>query len=85
MAVTRKMTAAGPAWMQQECITVEEALLAYTSGVAFQAGDDSAGVIRPGARADLVWLAGDPRSVNPNEIENIAVLGTWASGQRVWQ
>ena len=85
VAVTRKMTAAGPAWMPQECITVEEALLAYTSGVAFQAGDGSAGVIRPGARADLVWLETDPRSVDPMKIENISVLGTWAHGQRVWQ
>lgn len=85
VAVTRKMTATDRAWMPQECITVEEALLAYTSGVAFQAGDDSAGVIRPGARADLVWLASDPRAVDPNEIANIAVLGTWASGQRIWQ
>jgi predicted amidohydrolase YtcJ len=85
VAVTRKMTATDRAWMPQECITVEEALLAYTSGVAFQAGDESAGIIRPGARADLVWLASDPRAVDPNEIENIAVLGTWASGQRIWQ
>lgn len=85
VAVTRKMTATGPSWMPQECLTVEEALLAYTSGVAFQAGDDSAGQIRPGARADLVWLATDPRAVDPMQIENIKVLGTWADGQRVWQ
>ena len=85
VAVTRKMTATGPSWMPEECVSVEEALLAYTSGVAFQAGDDGAGVIRPGARADLVWLETDPRSVDPMEIENISVLGTWAHGQRVWQ
>ena len=41
--------AAISSWMPQECLTVEEALLAYTSGVAFQAGDESGGVIRPGA------------------------------------
>jgi predicted amidohydrolase YtcJ len=85
VAVTRKMTPTGPTWMPQECLTVEEALLAYTSGVAFQAGDESGGVIRPGARADLVWLAADPRGVDPMQIENIAVLGTWAAGHRVWQ
>lgn len=84
VAVTRKMTATDPSWMPQECLTVEEALLAYTSGVAFQAGDDSAGVIRPGARADLVWLATDPRFVDPMQIESISVVGTWSDGKRIW-
>jgi hypothetical protein len=84
VAVTRQMEPDGEPWMPEECITVDDALLAYTAGVAFQAGDGTAGTIRPGARADLVWLAADPRTVDPMTIETIAVRGTWAGGQRVW-
>ena len=61
----------------------EQALAAYTSGVAFQAGDERGGVLRPGARSDVVMLARDPRRVPPLEIEAIEVLGTWCDGHRV--
>lgn len=84
VAVTRKMTADGPAWMPEECISVDEALAGYTSGVAYQAGRDDAGVIRPGARADLTLLALDPRSVDPMTIGSIRVLGTWNKGKRTF-
>ncbi len=85
VAVTRQATdgsGRGP-WMPEERLTVEQALLAYTSGVAFQAGDGRGGVIRPGSRADVVLLERDPRRVRPLEIEGIEVLGTWCDGDRV--
>lgn len=84
VAVNRKMTPDGEPWMPEERITVEEALLAYTSGVAFQSSDPTAGVIRPGARADLVWLSADPRTVDAMSIEDIEIIGTWVGGARVW-
>ncbi len=84
VAVTRQMTADGPSWMPEECVTVDEALAAYTTGVAFQAGRDDAGVLRPGAVADLVLLAQDPRDVLTSEISTISVEGTWRSGSRVF-
>jgi hypothetical protein len=84
VAVTRQMTADGPSWMPEECITVDEALAAYTTGVAFQAGRDDAGVLRPGAVADIVLLAQDPRDVLTSEIAAISVEGTWRSGSRVF-
>ncbi len=85
VAVTRQMTEGDDrdAWMPEERVTVEQALAAYTSGVAFQAGDDRGGTLRAGARADLVLLAEDPRRVPPLGIEEIAVLGTWCDGHRV--
>lgn len=85
VAVTRQMTEGEfrDPWMPQERLTVEQALAAYTSGVAFQAGDPRGGVLRPGARADVVLLARDPRRVPPLEIEDIEVLGTWCDGHRV--
>jgi predicted amidohydrolase YtcJ len=85
VAVTRQMTEGDyrNPWMPQERLSVEQALAAYTSGVAFQAGDERGGVLRPGARSDVVMLARDPRRVPPLEIEAIEVLGTWCDGHRV--
>lgn len=85
VAVTRQMTEGDfrDPWMPEERLSVEQALAAYTSGVAFQAGDERGGVLRPGARADVVMLAQDPRKVPPLEIETIEVLGTWCDGHRV--
>jgi predicted amidohydrolase YtcJ len=85
VAVTRQM-AEGPftdPWLPEERLSVEQALVAYTSAVAFQTGDARGGVLRPGARADVVLLARDPRMVPPMEIEQIEVLGTWCDGHRV--
>lgn len=84
VAVTRQMDRDSPPWMPQERITVDQALTAYTRGIAFQSGRDDAGELRPGARADLVLLAHDPRTVDPMSIGEIAVLGTWKSGQRTF-
>jgi predicted amidohydrolase YtcJ len=85
VAVTRQMTEGDflDAWMPEERLTVEQALSAYTAGVSFQAGDELGGVLRPGARSDVVLLARDPRAVEPLEIEAIGVLGTWCDGERV--
>jgi len=86
VAVTRQMTEGDfrDPWMPEERLTVEQALAAYTSGVAYQSGDDRAGTLRPGARADIVLLDRDPRSVTPLEISAIEVLGTWSDGRRIF-
>lgn len=84
VAVTRQMEPDGPPWMPEERVSVEESLAAYTSGVAFQAGRDDAGTLRPGAVADVVFLADDPRTVDPMAIGSIDVLGTMRSGQMIY-
>jgi predicted amidohydrolase YtcJ len=86
VAVTRQMTEGEfrDPWMPQERIDVEQALAAYTAGVAFQSADARGGALRPGARADVVLLARDPRKVEPLEIDGIEVLGTWCDGVRVF-
>lgn len=81
-AVTRQAGRDTDPWLPHERITVDDALRAYTLGVARQAGHKDAGVVRPGAVADLVWLGADPRSVEPFDIGDIAVLGTWRGGVR---
>ena len=79
------MDSASEPWMPEERISVDAALAAYTSGVAFQSGRDDAGVIRPGARADLTLLGEDPRECDPMHIDRIDVLGTWRSGVRTFE
>jgi predicted amidohydrolase YtcJ len=84
VAVTRQLDAQSPPWMPEERITVDQALAGYTSGVAYQSGRDDAGVLRPGARADVVLLGEDPRSVDPMTIGHIPVLGTWRAGSPIY-
>lgn len=86
VAVTRQMTEGEfrEPWMPQERISVEQALAAYTSGVAFQSADERGGCLRAGARADVVLLAKDPREVASLHIGEIPVIGTWCDGLRVF-
>ena len=84
VAVTRQADASVPPWQPDQTITVEEALLAYTRDVAFQAGDPTGGVLQRGYRADLVLLDRDPRRVDPQAISEIGVVGTWCDGRRTW-
>jgi predicted amidohydrolase YtcJ len=84
VAVTRKLDRESPTWMPEECISVDEALAGYTTGVAYQASRSDAGEIRPGAVADLVLLGSDPRTVDPMTIGEIPVRGTWCRGVRTF-
>ena len=85
VAVTRQLDADSEPWMPEERLSVDQALTAYTHGVAFQSGRDDAGVIRPGARADLTLLGADPRQCDAMEIDQIEVLGTWRAGDRTFE
>lgn len=88
VAVTRENAEREPAggWLPDERIGVEEALSAYTAGVAWQAfAEDERGVLAPGMAADLVWLDGDVRRADPHDIaDSTAVLGTWTAGVRTF-
>lgn len=86
-AITRQTPAGTPSggWHPQERISIEDALDAATSGVAYQArAEHIRGRLTPGAQADLVWLSADPRKVPPEALGNIEVLGTWRAGQRTF-
>jgi predicted amidohydrolase YtcJ len=68
-----------------EAIDVETALLAYTNGVAYQAGQVlDWGLVRINGRADLTLLADDPRAVDPADLGKIEIEGTWLAGEQVW-
>lgn len=83
-AVTRQTADGVPdgGWHPAERLTVEEALDAATSGVARQTrGEDIRGHLATGARADLVWLSHDPRTVTPASLDAVVVKGTWLKGR----
>jgi len=84
-AVTRQTPAGDPdgGWLPAERVTADQALAAYSAGVAYQAFEEHHwGLLRPGMRADLVHLAADPAAVPARELRDLPVLGTWLAGTR---
>lgn len=72
-------------WTPHEILPIEAALSAYSAGVAYQAfAEQDRGRIAPGASADLVWLARDPRVVPPLELPTIGVRATYLLGEPVY-
>ncbi|MEV0972888.1 amidohydrolase [Microtetraspora glauca] len=87
VAVTRENAEREPAggWLPEERLTFDDALSAYTAGVAYQAfAEEDRGVLAPGKVADLVWLDADVRRMDPHDIAlRSAVRGTWMAGTRI--
>ena len=77
----------GPAgeepFLPEQSLALETAFAAYTSGSAWVNHRDDAGVLRPGAVADLVVLDGDPFIRLPAEIGATHVVSTWVAGRPV--
>nr|MBA2768792.1 amidohydrolase family protein [Sporichthyaceae bacterium] len=88
VAVTRQTPAGlpGAGWIPRERLPPESALAAYSSGVAYQAGEERLwGSVSVGKRADLVWLEADPLVVEPAGWPQLRVLGTWLGGRATWR
>ncbi|WP_305094351.1 amidohydrolase [Prescottella sp. R16] len=82
-AVTRR-SRGGKILAPDERIPVEAALRAQTVDAAWQLfGDDTIGVIRPGAHADLVVLSENPLDVDPVALADIKVKATVFDGDVV--
>ena len=85
VSVTER-TGSGAPYAPQEALTVEEALYAYTAMGAYATFEEGAkGRIAPEMLADFVALARDPRTVPPDELAAIPVVGTWIGGERVYE
>lgn len=65
-----------------QALTLEVALAAYTSGSAWVCHRDDAGMVKPGAVADLVLLDRDPFDA-PEEVGAARVERVWIDGQVV--
>ncbi|OIQ75631.1 N-substituted formamide deformylase precursor [mine drainage metagenome] len=87
-AVHRRNAKGEPAegWLMHEAITLDEALAAYTSGVAFQAGyENEWGSLADGMSANFLVLAQDPRQTAIDQIANLAIEATYLRGQAIFQ
>ncbi len=86
VACSRQTEERDPAggWTPHERLTVEQALTAYSLGVAHQ-GFRGAGRLQPGQQADLVVLSGDPREVQaPRDLDSLHVTSTWLAGDCIY-
>lgn len=86
IAVTRQVPGAPDVGVLHagERITRDEALAAYTAGVAYQAGHEvEAGTIAVGQRADLVLTDVDVTRVPADSLGEVAVRRTWRAGTTV--
>ena len=77
-------------FLPQQAIGLESAFAAYTSGSAWinhRGPDDDrgAGVLRPGATADLVVLDRDPFAGSLDDVGGAQVVSTWVDGTAVYR
>ena len=66
--------------------TVLEALYSVTQGAAYQYfEEDEKGSITVGMRADFVILEENPLTIDPLQLEHVAIVETFARGESVYQ
>jgi len=79
----------GPAGLEpflpEQAISLETAFAAYTSGSAWVNHRDDAGVLSPGAVADLVVLDRDPFAGPEDQVGGTRVVSTWVDGVPVFE
>ena len=67
-------------FLPEQALSLEVAFAAYTSGSSWVNHRDDAGVVEPGAVAELVVLDRDPFAGPPDEIGAARVVSTWIDG-----
>jgi len=72
-------------FLPEQALPLAAAFAAYTSGSAWANHRDDAGVLRPGAVADLVVLDRDPFADEPGLIGASRVASTWVDGVSVFE
>lgn len=83
-ATTRLSRSAGTQTAPEQSISIEAALMAMTLNAARQLGQETLiGSLEVGKLADFTVLSGDPTSVEPDNISDLEVTGTWKNGQPV--
>ncbi len=87
-AVTRRDLSGNPegGWYPEQCLTMEEALRAFTIDAAYASHEDSIrGSISVGKLADMIVLSEDPMNVEPAGIPNIEIMMTILGGEIVYR
>ncbi|WP_240911843.1 amidohydrolase [Thermococcus sp. M36] len=73
-------------YTKDECLTIEEALHAYTYGSAYTLhAENELGTLEEGKLADFIIVSDDPFEVNEKRLGEIRVLETYVSGERVFK
>jgi predicted amidohydrolase YtcJ len=73
-----------PAWHPEQCLTIEETLVASIVNPAWLSRDERRrGKLLPGYLADLVVLTRDPLETPPDELETVEVVATMVGGRWV--
>ncbi|HJO23911.1 MAG: amidohydrolase [Myxococcota bacterium] len=81
-AVTRVPRGASDPLGPDQRISVADGLRAMTIDAAWQLFEErERGSLEPGKAADLVWLSENPLDVDPAELAEIQVRGTWIDGR----
>ncbi len=71
-----------PSWYPQECLSLEQAFGAYTTGPAYAAGTEAwQGRLGPGWVADFIVLDRDPYAGSPEDLLRVQVLATVVDGR----
>ncbi len=85
-AVTRQNAHGEPpqGFLPEQKITLEQALEHYCVTPHRVTGDGQPGVLRAGAPADFVVVAGDPFAGTPSELHDVVVLRTVVAGREVF-
>jgi predicted amidohydrolase YtcJ len=85
-ALTRTNRANEPegGWQPQLCVTLAQALDAYTRGGAYAEGqDDTKGVLRAGMLADITAFTQDLFALDPHAVPSVGIALTIVDGQIV--
>src|SRR5579863_9445753 len=88
MAVTRQTTEGKPegGWMPQYCVTLEQAVEAYTLGAAYAGRrEKTEGSIEPGKLADLVIVSQNIFEIDSHTIAKTKVVKTIVGGKIVYE
>jgi predicted amidohydrolase YtcJ len=73
-----------PAWHPEQCLSIEQALIATTVNPAWLSRDERRrGKLLPGYLADLVVLSRDPLACDPEELAALEVVATMVGGRWV--
>jgi predicted amidohydrolase YtcJ len=85
-AAMNRRTAAGLVLQREQAITPREALRMWTAGGAAAAyKEGEIGIVRAGARADLILLSDNPLGTPPAQMARIRVLHTMIGGITVFE
>ncbi|MGY1424238.1 amidohydrolase [Lysobacter sp. A289] len=73
-------------WQPEEKLTAYEALRGFTLDAAYAGfNEDEVGSLEVGKRADFVVLAQDPLAIDPSQLRELTVLGTYVDGEVVYR